>query len=282
MPELPEVETTARVLNRTIAGRTIRSVWLGSARFFERSPERGKLPQVLIGQRLSRVERRGKFVCFKFASGATLAIHQKMSGRLFVDNVSGVNPIDPYVRFTMQLDDKQTVIFSDKRKFGRGYFYPQAIGAPVVGLGPDALELAARPRAFAARLEASRGRIKPTLLNQSVLAGVGNLYADEILWQAQIHPSRLVGAIDQRGRLSLASATRLVLAKALRYGGTSFRDYLDPNRKRGEYWDVRRVYQRTGEPCPRCRALIRKITMAGRGTHYCPRCQQNPPERGLR
>ncbi|MBI3305485.1 bifunctional DNA-formamidopyrimidine glycosylase/DNA-(apurinic or apyrimidinic site) lyase [Candidatus Parcubacteria bacterium] len=268
MPELPEVETTVRALNRAIAGRRIRSAWVGWRRLFERSPERRALPAALVGRRIYRVDRTGKFVCFRFASGATLALHQKMSGRITI------GAPDQYARFTLTLDDGRQVVFSDKRKFGRGYFYRRAIGEPLTGLGPDAAALAADPAAFGQRLAARRGRIKSVLLNQAVVAGIGNIYADEILWRAKIHPVRLASVLTTVDHRRLAAATRAVLGQAMRRGGTSFRDYLDPNLRRGTYWTVRAVYQRAGEPCRRCRTSIQKATVGGRGTHYCPTCQR--------
>jgi formamidopyrimidine-DNA glycosylase len=270
MPELPEVEATATYLREKLLGRRIvgvevawpRTVALVSAE---------QLPALVCGARIERVGRRGKFVVIELlidGSGAFLFGHMRMSGSF--DVLPQGMGADRHDRVIFDLDDGKQLRFNDPRKFGRLYFTTDP--ALVVGrLGPEPLE----PTFSAARLRsilgASRGRIKPVLLDQHRLAGLGNIYVDEALWRSGLHPLRFARTVTLGESARLLDAIREVLGEAILHSGTDFGDGVVHG---GMYRP--RVYGRAGEPCERCSGEIRRIVVAQRGTHLCSKCQRRP------
>ncbi|MEO8230050.1 MAG: bifunctional DNA-formamidopyrimidine glycosylase/DNA-(apurinic or apyrimidinic site) lyase [Chloroflexota bacterium] len=281
MPELPEVETVARDLRPRLVGATIvgaRSTWARTLR--THSPD--AFAAEVAGRTVEAVGRRAKMVVIDLSGSSALTIHLKMTGQLFV--VPADLPQDPYVRLVLELADGRELRFRDIRKFGRVGLYPRdpatgdlvtEPGGPGVfaGHGPEPLDDAFTLRAFRARLRARKGRIKPLLLDQGFLAGIGNIYADEALWMARLHPLRSAGSLRPPDERHLHAAIRTILAEAVERRGSSIDDYTAPDGD-GEMQERLNVYQRTGEPCPRCRRPIRRIVIGARATHFCSWCQR--------
>jgi formamidopyrimidine-DNA glycosylase len=262
MPELPEVETVVRGLASRLAGCVIRR-----ASFFSRLVVREDSPALaawLAGRRIERVERRGKFVVLRLDRGA-LSIHLGMTGKLLLDGIEG-----RHTRALFALDGG-LLVYDDARQFGRIEY-----GDPEPGrlsrLGPDALR--SSEEEFLAALHRRRGRIKSVLLNQSVIAGLGNIYVDESLFAARIHPRAQVWRLSGQRLRVLRRAMARVLELAIALGGSSISDYVDVEGRRGSFQNEHRVYGRSGQPCTVCGRRIRRIEVAQRGTYYCPRCQK--------
>lgn len=268
MPELPEVESVRRQLAPRLVGRTIRSVWAAPAMPRYRDAEAAAGLQVLD------LSRRGKYLIAALDGRRELILHLGMTGVLRWRGEDGWDG-DDYVRATFRLDDGAVLDFRDVRRFS-------TVAVTAAGdysalptlrsLGPEPLSSAFTAEGFAAALAASRMQVKPLLLAQRVVAGVGNIYADEALWRARISPrARRVAAI-RAARLHLA--IRQVLAEAIEREGTTFRDYQMVNGESGRNADFLIAYGQAGRPCPRCGRALRKITLAGRGTTYCTGCQR--------
>lgn len=255
MPELPEVETTVRTVAPRLTGRRIAQVILRTHKPWAASASQ------LQGRRIRSVERYGKYILLNLDHGFG-AIHLGMTGKLIASAKPG-----PYTRAILVLD-RGRVIFDDVRQFGSMRWLAQ----PPDGLGPDALGVAAGE--FVQRLAKRKGRIKALLLNQAFLRGIGNIYADESLFRARIHPLAAANRIRRERALRLHRAIQEVLSEAVASGGSSVSDYVDSDGRPGWFQFHHRVYQRTGEPCVACGAAIRRILVAQRATHYCPRCQR--------
>jgi formamidopyrimidine-DNA glycosylase len=263
MPELPEVESVRRQLDPELTGRTIQEVWYAPQ-------ERFSEIERAVGHRVERVDRRGKFLLAPLVPGGLeLVMHLGMTGSLRFDFD------DPYVRARLWLDDGRVLCFRDVRRFGR-IAVVQAGDYSVIptlaALGPEPLSDDFDPVRFAAELARTRAPVKPFLLSQRPVAGVGNIYADEALWRAGVHPaSRRVGPTRAR---ALHAAIRAVLAEAIEREGTTFRDYRMVNGRSGRNAAFLVAYGQAGRPCPRCSTPLRRIVLGGRGTTYCPRCQR--------
>ena len=275
MPELPEVETIRRDLERLAVGRTIVSVdlgWPGSLK----GPAAGL--NRLRGARFIGFKRRAKMLLIELDSGDRLLVHLKMSGRLIL--VSAPTPVDKHTRLIFVLDSGDQLRFIDMRKFG----YVKLIesgGAQTIpeleGLGPEPLAPGFSAEDWLDLLAAkkeSRRTIKSLLLDQSFIGGLGNIYVDEILHSAGVHPQRPVSSLRTGEIEGIYPAMREILMAAIERRGTTFSLYVDAEGRRGDYLDRLKVYGRRGEPCPACGRPIEKIKVAGRGTHFCPRCQR--------
>jgi len=275
MPELPEVETIVRKLKRGEAmerglpaypspiGHVVISVWTDWPRAAFPSAE--AITQGLPGRRIESIGRRGKYVVIALSPGHLL-IHLKMSGRLEV--VTTGTPRDKHVHYVFALDNGYELRFNDARKFGRVYLVDdteQVTGA----LGPEPLDAAFTLRTFRQMMRRKSGALKPLLLDQTFIAGIGNIYADEALWRAKLHPLRAANSLGSDQVAALYRGIRQALSDGIRHEGTAI-DWVYPE---GNYQDHLRVYGRTGQPCRRCRALIQRIVVGQRGTHFCPRCQ---------
>ena len=272
MPELPEVETVARDLRPLITGATIvdaTTYWARTLR--EISPE--GFADSVAGRRIEAVGRRAKQIVVDLSGGAFLTIHLKMTGQLFVVPQGG--PEDPYVRVVLTLEDGREIRFRDIRKFGKIGLYGVEGDDPFAKVGPEPLLDAFTVGAFRKRLRARKGRLKPLLLDQTFVAGVGNIYADESLWAARLHPLRTARTLRSPDERHLWQEIRRILAEAVIRRGSSIDDYTAPDGD-GEMQDHLAVYQRTGEPCLRCARPIRRLVIGGRATHFCSWCQRLP------
>ncbi len=271
MPELPEVETTASDLRPDLLGRRITGVHILWPRTIA-APDTQEFTARLTGQQITSVSRRGKFLLFALDSGDTLIGHLRMTGRLRVVPPGSEAVSDPYVRAWFDLSDGQKLVFKDTRKFGRLWLVHDA--ATVTGkLGLEPLAPSFSVDALAERLARRRTAIKALLLDQSVVAGLGNIYADEALFRAGIHPLRGAASLSQDEVARLHEAIVAVLSAAVAGRGTTVRDYAPPLGGQGNYQDELLVYQRTDQPCPRCGQPIQRIRVAQRSTHFCPHCQ---------
>jgi formamidopyrimidine-DNA glycosylase len=274
MPELPEVETVARGLRAFLVGSTVVGVEVRWARSVI-PPDPTVFAAGLIGQTVTGVGRRGKWIIVSLSEAGALLVHLRMTGRLVVE--PGDASDDPHTRVLVQLNGGRRLRFSDQRKFGRLVLTsdPHTV---LADLGPEPLA----DNFTAARLEEMlahrRGRIKPLLLNQRFLAGLGNIYADEALFRARLHPLRGADTLTPVEVRRLFRAIRSLLQAAIGSGGTTLADaaYQQPDGSSGEYADLLAVYGRTGQPCQRCTTAIERIVVGQRSSHYCPRCQTLP------
>jgi formamidopyrimidine-DNA glycosylase len=270
MPELPEVETVANGLRTHLIGQMITGVTINWHRTVAR-PAVDEFVHHVVGRRVRSVGRRGKYVVIELDHGYLL-VHLMMSGRLHV--VPAEEPLDRHIRVVFCLDSGQQMRFQDTRKFGRIYFVddPQEVTA---GLGPEPLDAEFTLGDFRRQLARRTGRIKPLLLNQRFLAGLGNIYADEALSAAHLHPLRKADSLTPAEQARLYEAIRAVLGSAVKGRGTTLSDggYTDASGEEGTYQARLAVYSRGGKACLRCQTPIERIVMGGRSAHYCPRCQ---------
>jgi formamidopyrimidine-DNA glycosylase len=287
MPELPEVETVRRGLHGLIIGKRILSEEHDTPKGFPNS--QADVDEFLIGATVIDVRRRAKVLMINLSTQYTLLIHLKMTGQLvFVGetrfgaghpNDSLVNELpDKSTRVTVEFNDGTKLFFNDQRKFGWMRLLP-TVEIPNIDfmkkVGPEPLSDDFTPQDFIQRLSRrKKTNIKAALLDQSVVAGVGNIYADESLWGAKLHPTRLVGGISESDLTVLYHELREVMNLAIEKGGSSNHTYVNAEGKKGSYMDFARAFRREGLPCPRCGTLIVKSRVAGRGTHTCPFCQK--------
>jgi formamidopyrimidine-DNA glycosylase len=280
MPELPEVETVARGLQLTIPGRRIVSVTLGKTDFID---DPAALEEHLPGRTIEKIERYGKFMLLRLspavgtANGnskpASLLVHLGMTGNL-APNAAAV-PREKHTHVCLLLDDGRELRYTDARRFGRiAYLAEGALEQELRPFGADPLEVGEEE--FTTRIKSRRARIKALLLDQSVLRGVGNIYADESLWRAKVHPARLGEELSRKQVAALRRVLQEVLRKAIVLRGSSISDFLDAAGEPGEYQRHHRAYGREGKPCYRCGASIRRAIVAGRSSYFCPKCQPSP------
>ncbi|MDD9942623.1 MAG: bifunctional DNA-formamidopyrimidine glycosylase/DNA-(apurinic or apyrimidinic site) lyase [Myxococcales bacterium] len=291
MPELPEVEITLRKLRPALVGRSVSALDTSANSYFFVTPP-NVLKRGVEGRRAVDLVRRGKYLVLLLDDGRRLLLHLGMTGQLFVAGEGSVELLPTTGRGTLKPSqqqrfspDKHThlvfrltgdggdVYFRDPRKFGKVQLLgPRQPCERLDKLGPDALGVTAEHLRAAAR--GRRGAVKGLLLNQAVLAGVGNIYADEALFLARIRPGRAAGRVTRAEHEALAQALRSVLQRSIETGGSSISDYVHPDGQRGSYQLGRMVYARAGEPCSQCGATIAHRTVAQRSSHYCPSCQR--------
>lgn len=281
MPELPEVETIRAQLAERITGRTIVRMEILDPKFAEPAqPE--QLVTAVTGRRITAVTRRGKYLLWEFPDGGALALHLRMTGRLHW-RPGPPDAAPRFLRASFLLDDDATMTFSDMRRFGRAWMLPREPDARerywVGRVGPEPLDRGYSDRDFAAAIARRRGPVKAVILNQAVLAGVGNMYADEALFQAGIHPERPASSLSAAEATALMAAIRDRLGVAIEHGGASIDDYRDGLGNMGQMQEQLRVHLHEGEPCPRCGTVIVKTRVAQRGTYTCPTCQPRRAER---
>ena len=279
MPELPEVETVVRGLQLSLPGRQILSVRLGKTDFID---EPVSLAERLPGNRIAGVSRIGKFIAIELVSGAAaatsgaplhLVIHLGMTGRL--TTVTANEPAPPHTHAYFGLDNGNELRYTDIRRFGRMLLAPVSwMDELRARWGQDPLVIGAPE--FAQRLGSRGASIKALLLDQHTVSGVGNIYADESLWRAKIHPARRADRLTTKQLRTLHRAIQTTLLAAIRLKGSSFSDYVDAEGRPGMFQRMHRVYQREGLACRRCGRLIRRIQVAGRSSFFCPHCQPPP------
>jgi formamidopyrimidine-DNA glycosylase len=270
MPELPEVETIARGLNKRLAGDVIRSVWLGSKPEPLKSPA-ARIAEALESSRIASVRRAGKHIVFDLESSgkdresAQWIVHLGMTGSLLVCSAGA--EVDKHTHAILQLGSGRELRFVDPRRFGRLSVIEQ-FAAP----GAEPLDISAHD--FAKLFRGRKTFIKSALLNQKLLSGVGNIYADEALFRARIRPRRRASSLTRDELFRLHSGLKKVLREAIRLGGSSISDYVDADGAEGFFQLKHRVYGREGLPCRVCKSPVKRVVIAARSSHYCPKCQK--------
>src|SRR6202167_1096370 len=280
MPELPEVETVVRGLRAVLPGRRILNVRLGKTDFID---DPAALELQLPGSRIVAVRRHGKFIVVELESAngrkheSSFLIHLGMTGQIVT--CPPEVPVAPHTHVFLALDDGRELRYTDIRRFGRMAMLANTAHESVLGkLGLDPLE--ATEEEFRTRFRSRHAHIKALLLDQRVLRGMGNIYTDESLWRARIHPRRLGAKLRADELPRLYRAVRDVLKEAIRFRGSSVSDYVDSEGNRGSFQQRHRVYRRKGQKCFRCVAAIDRVIVAGGSSYFCPRCQTAPRKRG--
>ncbi len=293
MPELPEVETVRRGLDKLIVGQKIKHVSHETEKSFPNDP--ALVSEFLIGSEVVAVKRRAKVLLIEVSTNYTLMCHLKMTGQLVYvktadeaderwgaghPNDSLINSLpDKSTRVTITFADESHLYFNDQRKFGWMKLLPTDLIAEepfMLKVGPEPLEPEFTRKIFIMRVRRRNNtNIKAAILDQTVLAGIGNIYADESLWGAKIHPSTLVKNVSDAQLKKLHEEMLFVLNLAIEKGGSTNRNYVNAEGKKGSYIDFARVFRRENLPCPRCQTTITKIRVAGRGTHICTHCQKH-------
>jgi len=286
MPELPEVETVARGLQSLITGRRIVSVSLGKTDFID---DPAAIEKELPGRSILEVKRYGKFLLIRLSRPATgedasadeegaLLVHLGMTGMLLPQPVA--EPAKKHTHVALLLDDGRELRYVDARRFGRmAYLAGDVLQKELQRFGAD--PLAASLQEFVSRIQKRRARIKALLLDQGVIRGVGNIYADESLWKAKLHPAQLGERLTNEQLGKLYRTLQEILRKAIALHGSSISDFLDADGLPGEYQRHHRVYGREGKRCVRCGSKIRRVIVAGRSSYYCPNCQKAPRGFGM-
>lgn len=289
MPELPEVETIARGLNKAVSGLKIIGVETDTPKLFK-GPDFPVFKDKVTGQEILKVYRRAKNILFLLSSGQTMLIHLKLTGHILVTSDGIVvkdgrwvvdrnsplsDPQNQFIHVVWQLSEGKKMALSDLRKFANVLLFgPDQLSAYLKGYGPEPFEADFSLSYLTEVLSKKAQPIKKVLLDQNVVAGIGNIYADEILFESRVHPLQLASSLSEGQVRSLFENIKKVLEKSIRLRGTSISDYRDINGEKGGYAPVRKVYRRTGELCPEnCGGQVKRIEVGGRGTHFCPKCQ---------
>ena len=280
MPELPEVETVLRGLIKRVIGRRLGVAQVSHPQIIVGSP--AKFVRDVSGRQILSAERKGKAIAIELGPESAngddgrryLLVRLGMTGQLTVNAVT--EPVEPHTHARLALEDcGEELRYVDARRFGRlRCLARHELDAVFSGLGPDAREISEEQ--FQKALRGRRGPLKSWLMNQQMLAGVGNIYADEALYFARLHPLTQAGGISAPDARCLLRAVKRVLERAVALQGTSFRDYIDIEGRPGNFLPQLRVYQRTGKPCRRCRQPIERVIISGRSSHFCPKCQPRP------
>ncbi len=298
MPELPEVETVARDLQRWVAGATIKAATVSWPRTIRHPQPPERFEAEIAGATIQRVTRRAKTVLIHLDDGRVMTVALRMTGALIV--TPGDAAPDPYARVVFELADGRQLRYRDVRKFGRIGLWPGGglrsvgagrgarsrkvaeggrryrIGEVFSGHGPEPLSATFSAQRFAERLSRRSAKLKTLLLDQRFIAGVGNIYADEALWRARLHPLRAADTLAPEEVRRLHRTVRQVLREGIANRGASFSDYVGADGEPGRNQERMAVYRRTGEPCFRCGRRIERIVVGQRSTHFCPRCQREP------
>ncbi|NLE75779.1 MAG: bifunctional DNA-formamidopyrimidine glycosylase/DNA-(apurinic or apyrimidinic site) lyase [Chloroflexi bacterium] len=269
MPELPEVESIVRCLQAEVVGRQVERFHLYWPRTLA-VPAPDAMEREIAGRRIAALRRRAKFLVFDLDGSLTLLVHLRMTGGLSLHAPD--EPLAPHVRAAFDLSDGRQMRFEDMRKFGRIWLTADA--ATVLGrLGPEPLDAAFTAEAFAARLQGRRTRLKPLLLDQTFVAGLGNIYADEAIYLAGLHPKRLAHTLRSDEAARLHGAIRTVLTEAIAHRGTTLDSYRLPNGESGGHQNYLQVFRQAGGACPRCGTPVVREVIGGRSSFYCPCCQ---------
>ncbi|MGK4179793.1 DNA-formamidopyrimidine glycosylase [Lapidilactobacillus dextrinicus] len=277
MPELPEVETVRRSLLGLIQNKTIKDIHVYYAKIIIGDPE--FFVTALQGRKLLTIDRRGKYLLFRFDHDLTMISHLRMEGKYFVRQ--SIEPENKHVQVVFEFTDGSVLQYQDVRKFGRMQLVQTGTEAQVSGikaLGPEPFSPDFKVDSFYTALRRHHKAIKQVLLDQHVVTGLGNIYVDEVLWLSQISPLLPANAITRAQAEVLHDNIIQELKMAVDHGGTTIRSYVDANGNTGQFQFDLHVYGRQGQSCERCGTTIEKIKLGGRGTHFCPQCQPLPIE----
>lgn len=315
MPELPEVETIARDLNKKVLNRTFIDVWTDFPKLIKRPKSFEQFKKKIKGKKIQKIWRRGKNIIFNLSENCSLLIHQKLTGHLLLGKwefregkwIPPAGPlaekINTYIHLLFALDNGQMLALSDLRKFAKAELWGAKElkeSKKLKSLGPEPLEKsftvekfqeclkkqtsrrsappcnrsAIKKKAAKGEPRQRRGKIKQVLMNQEVIAGIGNIYSDEILWAAKINPFKEIKKLRDKEIKRIYGAMKKILPLAIKLQGESISDFRRLSGERGYYDKARKVYRREGEPCPRCGTKIKRVKLGGRSAHYCPSCQR--------
>ncbi|MBT3737821.1 MAG: bifunctional DNA-formamidopyrimidine glycosylase/DNA-(apurinic or apyrimidinic site) lyase [Candidatus Marinimicrobia bacterium] len=271
MPELPEVQSVVNHFKPYLLNQFIHSIdYLNNYEKVFETHSSNDLNKHVANQKISKVWRRGKYIVIDVSNGH-LCIHLRMTGQLQV----GCNKTDNTNHFTalINLKNKSKIYFKDYRKFGRIYFFKD-LSILNYRLGPEPFDSSFNYKYLKTTLAKSRGMIKPKLLNQMFIAGLGNIYVDEVLWQSKIHPEKPCNKISGIKIKRLFNAIPIILQKSIKFNGTTIINFSPGNKTKGEFANYLNVFGKQGQSCPKCDTIIRKIFVSQRGTHFCPKCQK--------
>ncbi|OQX00547.1 DNA-formamidopyrimidine glycosylase [Candidatus Parcubacteria bacterium A4] len=275
MPELPEVETIVRGL-QNVLDRTFFDVWTDSPKQLKKPASFLNFKKEIKGKKIKKIWRRGKNIIFDLSSGLSLLIHQKLTGRLLVGKWKE-DRVNNFLRFIFWLDDGSMLALSDLRRFAKIELWNTRSlleSKEINSLGPEPLDKKFTFVVFEKRLRKKRGRIKQVLMDQSVIAGIGNIYSDEILFRAGVNPLKKIFDLEENELREIYANVKPVLKKAIKLHGESFSNFRDVNGEKGNFDKEIKVYQRQGEKCFVCGATIECLKIGGRTAHFCPRCQE--------
>ena len=290
MPELPEVETTISGLKIKVLNRTFIDVWSDWKKIVKKPKNFKQFEKQIKNKKIKKIWRRAKNIIFDLSNGYSLLIHQKMTGHLLVGNWKLLNgkweatkegPLkDPYNRFLHLIfffDNGKMMALSDARKFAKVELQKTdelLNSKEFKNLGPEPLEKSFAFDKFKEILANKKGKVKQVLMNPEIIAGIGNIYSSEILWQTKIHPEKNVAKLDEKELKLLYDAIKKVLSLGIKLGGESFSDYRKPDGTKGNFDTERKAYRREGQKCSRCGTKIKRIKLGGRSAFFCPNCQK--------
>jgi len=305
MPELPEVETTVRDLQKKVLNRTFLDVWTDFPKMIKQPESFEQFKKEIKGKKIEKIWRRGKNIIFDLSGSYSLLIHQKLTGHLLIGNweleiacpvgsrrlsFGGKwkplkkgpleEPVNRYIHLMFWLDKGLMLALSDLRKFAKiELLNKETLKKELSSFGPEPLGKNFTFEKFQACFKDKKGKIKQVLMDQNVIAGIGNIYSDEALWRAKIHPLKDALVLKEKELKEIYKAIQEVLKKAIELGGESISDYRNPEGKKGFFDKERRVYQREGEKCSRCATKIKRLKIAGRSAYFCPSCQKGEEDK---
>jgi len=290
MPELPEVETIVRDLQKEVLGRAFIDVWTDFKKIIKLPKSFEQFKKEIKGKKIQKIWRRGKNILINLSKNNTLLIHQKLTGHLLLGKwqqkegkweatIPGPlkeDPMNKFLHLIFWLDNNQMLALSDLRKFAKvELLNKDTLEKELSSFGPEPLEKDFTFEKFKEVLDKKRkGKIKQVLMDQEVIAGIGNIYSDEILWKAKIHPFKEIKQLSDEEIKRIYNAMREILPKAIKLGGESISDFRRISGQRGYFDKERKVYRREGEKCSRCGTIIKRVKLASRSAHFCPHCQQ--------
>ena len=282
MPELPEVTTMVNGLRKRILNRTIIKVWTDTEKLIKNF-EFKEFKKEIKGKKIIDIFRKGKIICFQLDNNKILFVHPKMSGHFLIGKYKRVkdswqsnnNEMNKYIHLMFWLDNDLMLAFSDLRKFARIELWDEqklSQAKIIQELGPDALELIFIQ--FEEILQKSRRKIKQVLMDQKLIAGIGNIYADEILFKTKIHPFRTTNTLTKQEIKKVYQAIKPILKKAIKLGGSSVSDFYNSEGNKGNFQNEFKIYRRNGQKCFNCLTIIKREKLVSRSTHFCPECQK--------
>ncbi len=291
MPELPEVETTVRDLKKKVLGRTFIDVWTDFKKMIKKPKDFKDFQKEIKGRKIENIRRRGKNILIDLSRNKTLLIHQKLTGHLLLGRwglekgewkaeIPGPLAKDPMNRFLhliFRLDNGQMLALSDLRKFAKAELWDSeklTQSEEMKSLGPEPLDKSFTFEKFQECFKGKKGKIKQVLMDQMVIAGIGNIYSDETLWEAKVHPFKDVSKLSEEKLKKIYQALKKILGKAVKVRGESISDFRRISGEKGGFDPLRKVYRREGEKCNRCGTIIKRVKLAGRSAHFCPKCQK--------
>ena len=277
MPELPEVETTIRGLQKKVLNRTFINAWSDWEKIIKKPKSFKEFKKEIRNKKIKKVWRRAKNIIFDLSEDYSLLVHQKMTGHLLYGDWDKADNANSYIHLKFFLDNNKTLALSDLRKFAKVELWKKGDllnSKEFKNLGPEPLDKNFNFQKFRKLFVGKKGKVKQVIMNPYVIAGIGNIYSSEALWRSKIHPGKSVAKLSNKELKSLYKAIKKVLELGVKLGGESFSDYRKPDGTKGNFDSERKVYKREGQKCQRCGVKIKRIKVAQRSSFYCPFCQK--------